>query len=506
MRFRVCLTAIFAAALTSSCEGGGGGPPGGGGGNGNSTPAFSSSSSAQVNENTTTAVYRATATDADGDAIVFSITGGADAPRFTINGASGDVSFVSAPDFEGPTDANLNNVYELTIAASDGTGQTTLSVSITVRDVTESIQVRRRGVGFSEPLFATGAGDGSGRLFIVQKGGLIRVLDPDTGAIDPTAFLDASGCIVTNGEQGLLGLAFAPDFATSGVFYVYLSGPTFDSEIRRFIDGGANPPCGDLILSFDQPPAANHKAGWIGFGPDDLLYIASGDGGGNTSATNPAQDTSSLLGKILRIDISGDDFPADANRDYAIPAGNPFAGGGGAPEVFAYGLRNPFRASFDSVTGTLYIGDVGEQTREEVDIIPLGSGGRNFGWVRFEGTDVFNASEIAPNALPPVLQYLHGNGPSEGHSITGGVVNRGPVEALENDYIFGYFITGHIWSVPIENLAQGTTLNAGQFAIQTDNFLPNAGNIDNVSSFGTDDDGDVYIVDFDGEIFRLEEP
>lgn len=502
MRLIAGSLAFAAAATLAGCGGGDGNsnpPPA------NNAPVITSAATAQVDENSAATVYDATATDADGDALAYSLSPGADAADFTINAASGEVAFVNAPDFEAPADANSDNIYQFTVAASDGAAQATRAVSITVRDVADSFQVRRKATGFVEPLFITGSGDNSGRVFVVQKGGQIRIFNPNTGVITPTPFLDISACIDTNGEQGLLGLAFAGDFATSGVFYVYVIGLTLNSEIRRFNSSGAGPACGDLLLSFAQAPASNHKGGWIGFGNDGFLYIASGDGGGNITTTNPAQNTNSLLGKILRIDVSGDDFPADPNRNYRIPPANPFTGGGGAPEVFAYGLRNPYRASFDPVTGALHIGDVGENTREEINLIETGAVGRNFGWVRFEGTAVFNASAAANGAVPPVLEFLHGGGPSEGFSVTGGVVNRGPVEALENDYIFGDFISGRMWSVPVEALVSGSTLTAGQFVARTTAFTPDHGSIDNVSSFGTDDDGNVYIVDYDGEIFRFEE-
>lgn len=498
MRLIAGCLAFATAAMLAGCSGGDSNPP-----PANNAPVITSAATAQVDENVAATVYDATATDADGDTLTYSISPGGDSADFTINAATGEVTFINAPDFEAPADANSDNIYQFTVAASDGAAQATRAVSITVRDVADSFQVRRKATGFVEPLFITGSGDNSGRVFVVQKGGLIRTLNPTTGAVSP--FLDVSACIDVSGERGLLGLAFAPTFATSGTYYLYYIGATLNSEIRRFNSSGAGPACGDLLLSFAQPPASNHKGGWIGFGNDGFLYIASGDGGGNITTTNPAQNTNSLLGKILRIDVSGDDFPADANRNYRIPSNNPFTGGGGAPEVFAYGLRNPYRASFDPATGALYIGDVGENTREEINLIETGAVGRNFGWVRFEGTAVFNASAAANGAVPPVLEFLHGGGPSEGFSVTGGVVNRGPVEALENNYIFGDFISGRMWSVPVEALASGSTLTAGQFVARTTAFTPDHGSIDNVSSFGTDDDGNVYIVDYDGEIFRFEE-
>lgn len=476
----------------------------------NAAPVITSAATAQVDENIAAPAYRVTATDADGQTLTYSLAGGADQARFSINAATGDVSFITAPDFEQPTDVGANNVYDIVVGVSDGQATTTRAVAITVRDVVDTARMRRVATGFAQPVFVAGAGDSSGRLFVVEKGGRIRILTLSSGVVLSTPFLDLSTQVSTNSERGLLGLAFAPDYATSGVFYVYITNLAGDTEVRRY-RVSANPnvadaASGDIIMTFAQP-AANHNGGWIGFGPDGFLYIASGDGGGNATVTNPAQNVNSLLGKILRIDVSGDAFPADAARDYRIPAANPFAGGGGAPEVFALGLRNPYRASFDSATGQLFIGDVGENQREEINIIPLGAGGRNFGWVRFEGTLVFEPNATAPNALPPVLEYAHGSSPFgafNGNSVTGGVVNRSAIEALQGDYIFGDFVAGQIWSVPAGTLSQGTTLGAGQFTRQTDALRPDVGAINNISSFGTDDSRNVYVVDFDGEIFRLE--
>ncbi|MBY0420912.1 MAG: PQQ-dependent sugar dehydrogenase, partial [Parvularculaceae bacterium] len=450
-------TVVFLAA----CSDGGGGspappPPA------NTPPTFTSAAAAQVNENVTGAVYRATATDAQNQTITFALSGGADAGRFSINGATGDVSFLSPPDFEAPTDQNGDNIYNIVVSASDGQASSTLAVAITVRDVVDNYRINRIANGLAQPLFLTGAGDGSSRAFIVEKGGRIRVMDTTTGVVNATPFLDVSTEVSTTSERGLLGLAFAPNYLTSGVFYVYLTNLAGNSEVRRYRVSSnpqiADAASADLIMTFTQP-AANHNGGWMGFGADGFLYIASGDGGGNTSSTNPAQITTSLLGKILRVDVAGDDFPTDASRDYRIPSSNPFATSGGAPEVYASGLRNPWRCSFDPATNQLFIGDVGENAREEINIIPSGAAGRNFGWVRFEGTQVFLSTVAVANHSPPVLEYLHGSspfGPFNGNSVTGGVVNRGPVEALQGEYIFGDFISGNIWSVPVQSLQQGT--------------------------------------------------
>lgn len=498
--------AVLLLAL-AACSDGSAPPPAAG----NQAPQFTSAATTSAPENSAGTVYTATASDADGDTVTFSISGGADSARFAIVAATGALSFVSPPDFENPADANADNIYEATLAASDGRGgAASLALRVTVTNVAEPFVVRRKGAGFNAPLFVAGAGDGSGRLFVVEKGGLIRIFNPSTGAINATPFLDVTGEVSTTGERGLLGLAFAPDYPASGRFYIQMSeaaGGT--TEVRRYLVS-ANPnvadaASGDVILRIPHT-ATNHRSGFIGFGPDGFLYVSAGDNGVGANTSNPAQDVNSLFGKMLRIDVSGDDFPADPDRDYRIPSSNPFAAGGGRAEIYAIGLRNSFRASFDPPTGRLYIGDVGEGAREEIDLIPPGQAGMNFGWVRFEGTQLLVAAVSAPGAVPPVAEYTHGSGPFQGNSVTGGVVYRGPVAALQGQYVFGDFVSENIWTIPAASLVNGTTIATSGFTRRTAEFLPDVGTIDQIACFGTDDSGNLYVVDLGGEIFRLENP
>ena len=506
---RLTLASAFVLALAACNGGGGGGNPPPPPNPANRAPAFTSPATATAPENSAGTVYQAAAVDPDGQALTFSIGGGVDQGDFRIT-AAGALSFVSPPDFEAPADSDANNVYQVTIAVSDGQATTTLPLTVTVTNVgPDAFRVARVGAGFVQPLFVAPVPDNTGRVFVVERTGRIRILNPATGAIAAQPFLDLSGQILTDGERGLLGFATAPDFATSGTFYVYLIGLTGNSEVRRYrVQAGnrdlANPASADLVLTFAQPPGfANHKGGWIGFGNDGFLYVASGDGGGGGDPLNNAQNTGNLLGKMLRIDVSGDAFPADDEADYRIPAGNPLAGGGGRGEIWAYGLRNPFRASFDPVTGHLWIGDVGQAAREEIDLMRPQDGGANFGWRILEGTQPFGGSPTA-GLTPPVAEYAHGTGPRQGNSVTGGYVYRGPVESLQGQYVFGDFVTGNIWSLPIRELMLGTTLFSDRFILRRADFTPNAGAIGNISSFGVDQAGNLYIVDFDGEIFRVE--
>ncbi|MEL7487421.1 MAG: PQQ-dependent sugar dehydrogenase [Pseudomonadota bacterium] len=472
----------------------------------NAAPAFSSLGSVTVEENANDVVYTAMANDPDGDAVSFSLAGGPDAAAFALTPA-GALTFAMAPDFEDPDDANSDNVYELTISATDGAASTTIDLIVTVTDDASGFSVRRIASGLSQPLFVAGRGDGSNRIFIVERTGRIEILNLDTGSINLAPFLDISATISTAGEFGLLGFALAPDFSTSGAFYVYASNTVGDTEIRRYQTSAGNSDIADVatenvILSFPQP-ATNHNAGWIGFGPDDLLYIASGDGGGAGDPFMNGQDRTTLLGALLRIDPSTDAFPADPSRDYAIPADNPFAAGGGAPEIYAYGLRNPFRASFDRDTGVLYIGDVGQGAIEEIDIIRPGEAGLNFGWPILEGTQTFSAGATA-GLTPPIAEYAHGDGPREGDSITGGYVYRGPAESLQGQYVFADFIDGNFWSIPAASVSQGATISSDAFAIQTAAFAPDAGSLSSPASFGEDDAGNLYIADIAGDVFVVD--
>jgi len=371
-----------------------------------------------------------------------------------------------------------------------------------------SWRVRRISAAFNQPLFLAPVPDGTGRVFVVEKEGLIRILDPATGGIDPVPFLDVSGIISIDGERGLLGFATAPHFATNGRFYVYLTAANGDSEIHRYrtFPGNpdrADPASGNRILTFTQPAADNHKGGWLGFGPDGYLYLASGDGGGSGDPNNTAQDTNLLLGKIIRIDPNGDGFPGDPLRDYQIPPDNPFASGGGRPEIWAYGLRNPFRASFDRQTGLFYIGDVGQTRFEEINFMRPQDGGANFGWSILEGNSRFKPGDRSGLTAPTIV-YKHGQQRREGNSVTGGYVYRGPVAALRGLYFFGDFGQDNIWTADAAQFQHGVTLDKTAFSNRNAEFRPDVGTIDLISSFGEDEAGNLFIVGIDGEIFMVQ--
>jgi len=334
------------------------------------------------------------------------------------------------------------------------------------------------GSGLSRPVFATSAPGDSSSLFVLeQHAGRIQRIDLSTGTRSTFATLP-NGTVSTRNEQGLLGLAFHPDYQTNGRYYLN-------------------------ILSVEQP-FTNHNAGWMGFGPDGNLYIATGDGGsGNDPFNNSQTITNNLLGKILRVNVDGDDFANDNSRNYSIPNSNPFVGQTGDDEIFAYGLRNPYRSSFDSATGDLWIGDVGQGLREEIDIILAGTSGQNFGWRTREGT----LGPAVSGAIDPVYQYSHGGGDNQGFSVTGGYVYRGSIPALDGHYFFSDFVTDRLWSFKFNGDGQAN-FDATNFTDFTDwseqvEIDQGSGTIRNVSSFGEDPAGNLIVVSLDGNVFRL---
>ena len=256
-----------------------------------------------------------------------------------------------------------------------------------------TIQLEQVASGLNLPVTVTNAGDGSGRIFIVQQTGEIRILSG--GTLLPTPFLDISALVSCCGEQGLLGLAFHPDYATNGFFYVDYTNVAGDTVVARYEVSATDPNVADptsaqTVLTQDQP-FSNHNGGQLAFGPDGYLYIALGDGGSGGDPQENGQNLQTWLGKILRVDINGDDFPGDPNRNYAVPPDNPFVGDPNAlDEIWAYGVRNPWRCTFDRVTGDFFIADVGQNAWEEINFQPASSaGGENYGWDVLEGMHCF---------------------------------------------------------------------------------------------------------------------
>lgn len=343
----------------------------------------------------------------------------------------------------------------------------------------ESYQWEVVASGFVRPLDIQNAGDGSGRLFIVEQAGVIRILQND--ALVETPFLDISERVDDGGnEQGLLGLAFHPDFAQNGFFYVNYTEAGGNTVIARFTASGnvADPNSEVRLLGVSQP-FPNHNGGGLAFGPDGYLYIALGDGGSGGDPQGNGQNRNTLLGKILRIDVN-------SGNPYAIPADNPFGS-----EVFHYGLRNPFRFSFDALTGDLWIGDVGQGAWEEIDFLPAGTpGGINFGWNRFEGMHDYTAGDIPADYRLPLFEYGH----DQGCSVTGGYVYRGAMPEWQGVYFYGDFCSGKVWGA----LRRMISADAEE-SISTVLFETGA----QITSFGVDEAGEIYLADRNGNTLRL---
>lgn len=334
-----------------------------------------------------------------------------------------------------------------------------------------------------QPVFASHAGDGSGRIFVLEKSG--RILAFDAGGGNRAEFLDITDRVGGNGsEQGLLGIAFAPDFAASGRFYLNYTDRDGDTVIARFQTDAARAaadPASEAVLLTVAQPASNHNGGMMAFGPDGYLYIGLGDGGGAGDVYENAQDLGTLLGSILRIDVSGD--------QPSVPADNPFAGQEGArPETWAYGLRNPWRFSFDRATGDLWIGDVGQGDWEEIDFQPASSsGGENYGWPLMEGTHCYDADTCDQSGLVlPVAEYEH----EQGCAVTGGYVYRGATQpALQGIYFYGDYCTGRIWGQRADAPAQ-TSVELLETEAR-------------ISSFGETEGGELLMVDYSGTLYLL---
>ena len=371
-----------------------------------------------------------------------------------------------------------------------------LLFSCTAGNSQVEIQTAFPNLNFTRPVDLQYAGDGSNRLFVVEQQGIIRVFENNPNVPGSTIFLDIRSRVQDSGnEQGLLGLAFHPDYINNGYFYVnYTAANPNRSVISRFkvseLDSNIALADSELVLLEYNQPYSNHNGGQIAFGPNDgYLYIAVGDGGSYGDPECNAQNRSTLLGAILRIDVDG----TSALGNYSIPADNPFYNNsqGFREEIYAYGLRNPWRFSFDPVTGWLWAADVGQSLWEEVDLIVNGG---NYGWRTFEGNHCYN-SPWPCDSLPcdttglemPIWEYSH----NVGQSITGGFVYRGIlVPELVGKYVYADFVSGRIWT--LEYSGTGNPVNQELF----DTSLQ-------IASFGKDADGELYICAFDGKIYHF---
>ncbi|MCU0343296.1 MAG: PQQ-dependent sugar dehydrogenase [Ignavibacterium sp.] len=341
---------------------------------------------------------------------------------------------------------------------------------------------------FSSALDLQNAGDGTNRLFAVERNGIIKVFQNQQAVSSTKIFLNITDRVTAGGETGLLGLAFHPDYETNGYFYVNYTAPSpLRTVISRFQVSLSNPDSADknselILLTYNQP-FSNHNGGCVAFGPDGNLYISSGDGGSGGDPQNNAQNITNLLGKIIRIDVDNPQAPLN----YGIPSDNPFVDSTNVnirKEIYAWGLRNTWRFSFDPVTGWLWAGDVGQGDWEEIDII---QNGKNYGWRCYEGNHAYNLSGCNGIYEFPIWEYSH----SLGFSITGGYVYRGQnVPELYGKYIYGDYVSTRVWSLEYDGI--NPTINT--------QITQAPGSI---TSFGVDEDQELYLVSFNGKIYRF---
>jgi len=383
--------------------------------------------------------------------------------------------------------ATINHLFAQPYGLNERVPNTSLLVTSTAPTEIELHHVFS-DLSFSKPLFLTHAGDGTNRIFVVQNDGQIFVFPNAENASVKKSFLDLRDRVNSGGEKGLLGLAFHPDYKSNGKFYVnYTTGNlyTYVSEFTVSADPDAGIPGSERLLLKVGQPDDNHNGGMIAFGPDGFLYIGLGDGGGGGDPYRNGQNPKTLLAAILRLDVNG----TQDTLQYKIPADNPFAGAtdGTRREIWAYGLRNPWRFSFDRETGTLWCGDVGQGKWEEVDIIEKG---KNYGWNIMEGFHCYNATSCNTNGLTlPVVEYSH----DQGYSITGGYVYRGSlIENFDGTYLYGDYGTRQIWAL---NYADGAVISNEIIAESPAS----------ISSFGEDEAGEVYIVGYNGAIYKFKQ-
>jgi glucose/arabinose dehydrogenase len=347
--------------------------------------------------------------------------------------------------------------------------------------------------GLFRPLYLTHAGDGSNRLFILEQTGRVWIVRD--GALLNTPFIDLTGIVsqdVTAGysERGLLGLAFHPNYAENGQFYVNYTDREGTSHVTAYTVSADNPDVADSASARDlltvAQPYPNHNGGHMAFGPDSYLYISFGDGGSRDDPLNAGQTKSTLLGKILRIDVDNVDF----DRPYGIPADNPFSFDPTfAPEVWAYGLRNVWRFSFDRTTGDLYLGDVGQNAWEEINFEPADSpGGVNYGWVAYEANERYRGAEPEAAVTFPIATYPHSDGSC---SVTGGYVYRGEaIPALQGYYFYSDYCSGNLWSAWRDAAGTWQSTQVTTTGRQ-------------ISSFGEDEQGELYMIDYNGVVLAL---
>jgi glucose/arabinose dehydrogenase len=443
----------------------------------NQAPAFTSPSAANVAENSAGTIYQAAATDPEGGTVTFSIVGGADAARFFITSA-GALSFVSSPNFDLPVDADRDNVYQVQLAASDGQSSSTLVVTIAVTNLREGISIRRVGSGFVNPTSLAAVSDTI--LLVAERGGAIYRFDTQTGVKSLLVHVNAGGA-------GVLAVAAAPDFATSGSFFVLYQASTRAIIVQRYLRGTTGPVVPENTGPLLSVPGTNSDpGGWLGFGPDGSLLIATGDEGGDGDPTGSAQNPQTFAGKLIRV----------------TPNPDPFAGA--SPQYFlltrvARGLHRPTNGTF--VGENLLLLDQGQDVSEEVNLF-TGMAGANFGWPAKEGTRVVRGDAPA-QAIDPVVEYPRSQSGLIGQGVVGGAISPSAVPSLNGHFIFADK-GGAFFSVPVSSIQAGRTLGLADIERRDQDFAPDVGSLAMPVALVRSGNGMVFILDGRGDIFRID--
>ena len=486
--------------ILSGCGGGGGDTPSPAP---NNAPTIQPRAVASVPENTTGAVFTASATDADNDPLSYTVSGGPDGAQFQIS-AAGALSFRNPLDFEAPTDDNANNVYTVEISVSDGKASAKQLIDITVTNIEGGAYgVRKVAGGFDTPTNLVAIPGETARVLVSEKTGQVHLLTTANGMIANTPFMDVSAEIAVDGDRGLIGFVPAPDFAQSGRVYVALNTPAGNLEVRRYRTFPQNkdqidPASADIILSVPSPSNVL-VGGSIAFGADGFLYIGTGAG------TGTGENTGDLLGKILRIDVASDAFPGDDLRDYAIPAGNPFATAGGAPESWVLGMLHPRVLTFDSHSRYLWVKDYGELFsrgfyQSELNLVRPDDVGANYSPVR--GSRQLVSPPIADSLRYPIVRGRFGLAPPVpgDAAFAGGYVYRGSIEALQGRYIGGNPVRANYGTEYVVG-AQQNMSHTSETGLSRVPSLDPAGP---AAAFGEDSARNLYILSANGDIFVIE--
>ena len=479
-------SAIAAVALLGGCGGSGGGssaapapvvtaPPV------NQAPSFTSAATASVVENAAGDIYRPTATDPEGSAVTYAISGGADAARFAL--VNGQLRFATPPNYDLPADADENNVYLVQLSASDGSAASTLDLQVTVTNDKEGVGVHRIATGFDQPMGMVPI-PGDNRVFVPERGGRIYLFDPTSGA--RTLFLTVA--VSTAGEGGLAAIAPMADYATSGEFMVLYTSASggFSLQLGRRSGTFGGPELTSQFAAFATLPAGSSATGWMQLGPDGKIYVATSDALGATDPSNGAAAPGSIFGKLLVVERNPDPYAGATIQSYLT-------------RRIAGGLRFPRGGTF--IDGRLLLADRGADTWHELDLVDLTAGG-NFGWPYREGTQALRSD--GPSGLAdPVLEYRYGTGPAMGTGVVSGAVYRGPIASLAGHYLFADR-RGEIFTTAASRLTAGQLTTGPAIERRRADFAPDAGQLNQPTAIVTDASGSIYILDAGGDIFRVD--